>query len=177
MAIGPSALRDALFGTRSHTEVRPCRVPYLPGVSQYRWQARGITLAAARLGCAAGCAVSEAAQDPHAHRAQDVFWCAASGAVDFRRALNALAWQCAGNSGLPCHACPANTSWLPQTSHATPHPFPPPPAPAAANERTFLSWLAMATTLGTISTAIAGFSVADADSKHKGGISQVGGCW
>jgi uncharacterized membrane protein YidH (DUF202 family) len=41
-----------------------------------------------------------------------------------------------------------------------------------ANERTFLSWLAMATTLGTISTAIAGFSVADADSKHKGGISQ-----
>ena len=33
----------------------------------------------------------------------------------------------------------------------------------------------MATTLGTISTAIAGFSVADADGKHKGGISQVGG--
>ncbi len=32
----------------------------------------------------------------------------------------------------------------------------------------------MATTLGTISTAIAGFSVADADGKHKGGISQVG---
>lgn len=27
-----------------------------------------------------------------------------------------------------------------------------------ANERTFLAWLGMATTLGTISTAIAGFS-------------------
>ena len=44
----------------------------------------------------------------------------------------------------------------------------------AANERTFLAWLSMATTLGTVGTAIAGFAVEDADapSHHKGGISQ-----
>ncbi|EFN54292.1 hypothetical protein CHLNCDRAFT_135880 [Chlorella variabilis] len=41
-----------------------------------------------------------------------------------------------------------------------------------ANERTFLAWLGMATTLGTVSTAIAGFAVEDAEAKHKGGISQ-----
>ena len=40
-----------------------------------------------------------------------------------------------------------------------------------ANERTFLSWLSMATTLGTVGTAIAGFAVEDADAKdHKTGI-------
>lgn len=43
---------------------------------------------------------------------------------------------------------------------------------AAANERTFLAWLGMATTLGTVSTAIAGFAVEDSDAGHKGGISQ-----
>jgi uncharacterized membrane protein YidH (DUF202 family) len=42
----------------------------------------------------------------------------------------------------------------------------------AANERTFLAWLGMATTLGTVSTAIAGFAVEDSDAKLKGGISQ-----
>ncbi|KAI3435623.1 hypothetical protein D9Q98_001683 [Chlorella vulgaris] len=40
-----------------------------------------------------------------------------------------------------------------------------------ANERTFLAWLGMATTLGTVSTAIAGFAVEDEDVKHSGGIS------
>ncbi|KAL4435031.1 hypothetical protein ABPG77_003856 [Micractinium sp. CCAP 211/92] len=40
-----------------------------------------------------------------------------------------------------------------------------------ANERTFLAWLGMATTLGTVSTAIAGFSVEDGR-ERKGGISQ-----
>lgn len=45
------------------------------------------------------------------------------------------------------------------------------PCPVAANERTFLAWLGMATTLGTISTAIAGFAVADGEGKHQGGIS------
>lgn len=39
----------------------------------------------------------------------------------------------------------------------------------AANERTFLSWLSMATTLGTVGTAIAGFAVED-ESADKGGI-------
>eukprot|EP00890_Picochlorum_soloecismus_P001021 jgi/Picsp_1/191/NSC_00190-R1_vacuolar transporter chaperone 1 len=40
-----------------------------------------------------------------------------------------------------------------------------------ANERTFLSWLSMATTLGTVGTAIAGFAVEDEDAKeHKTGI-------
>ena len=47
-----------------------------------------------------------------------------------------------------------------------------PTRPCAANERTFLAWLGMATTLGTVSTAIAGFAVEDAEAKHKGGISQ-----
>lgn len=44
----------------------------------------------------------------------------------------------------------------------------------AANERTFLSWLSMAVTLGSVGTAIAGFAVEDEDSpgQHKGGISQ-----
>ena len=44
---------------------------------------------------------------------------------------------------------------------------------AAANERTFLSWLSMATTLGTVGTAIAGFAVADADASgnQRGGVS------
>ncbi|KAH7618884.1 putative Vacuolar transporter chaperone 1 [Nannochloris sp. 'desiccata'] len=43
-----------------------------------------------------------------------------------------------------------------------------------ANERTFLSWLSMAVTLGSVGTAIAGFAVEDEDSpgQHKGGISQ-----
>ncbi|KAL4458180.1 hypothetical protein ABPG75_013045 [Micractinium tetrahymenae] len=40
-----------------------------------------------------------------------------------------------------------------------------------ANERTFLAWLGMATTLGTVSTAIAGFSVEDGR-ERRGGISQ-----
>lgn len=44
--------------------------------------------------------------------------------------------------------------------------------PCAANERTFLAWLSMATTLGTISTAIAGFAVDEEGSKHGAAISQ-----
>lgn len=46
--------------------------------------------------------------------------------------------------------------------------------PGAANERTFLAWLSMATTLGTVATAIAGFSVDAEDetgTKHKRSIS------
>mmetsp|Transcript_2648 Transcript_2648/g.5384 ORF Transcript_2648/g.5384 Transcript_2648/m.5384 type:complete len:168 (-) Transcript_2648:136-639(-) len=39
-----------------------------------------------------------------------------------------------------------------------------------ANERTFLSWLSMATTMGTIGTAIAGFAVEDEKGIRKGGI-------
>lgn len=46
------------------------------------------------------------------------------------------------------------------------------PSTYAANERTFLSWLSMATTIGTVGTAIAGFAVEDKTSPHKGGISQ-----
>jgi len=43
----------------------------------------------------------------------------------------------------------------------------------AANERTFLSWLSMATTLGTVGTAIAGFAVeADEQGSRKKGISK-----
>lgn len=41
---------------------------------------------------------------------------------------------------------------------------------AVANERTFLSWLSMATTMGTIGTAIAGFAVEDEKGIRKGGI-------
>ena len=43
-----------------------------------------------------------------------------------------------------------------------------------ANERTFLAWLSMATTLGTVGTAVAGFAVADEDAKRgrRGGVSQ-----
>lgn len=37
-----------------------------------------------------------------------------------------------------------------------------------ANERTFLAWLSMATTLGTISTAIAGFAADGADGSKSG---------
>lgn len=48
----------------------------------------------------------------------------------------------------------------------------PSPLVCAANERTFLAWLSMATTLGTIGTAIAGFSVEDdGTGKHPGPIS------
>ncbi|KAL6766846.1 VTC1 [Auxenochlorella protothecoides x Auxenochlorella symbiontica] len=36
-----------------------------------------------------------------------------------------------------------------------------------ANERTFLAWLSMATTLGTVATAIAGFSVEDGDASGR----------
>lgn len=74
-----------------------------------------------------------------------------------------------------------------------PYPHPPqihtnthhccPPAPPAANERTFLAWLSMATTLGTVGTAIAGLAE-DGTGKHQGPISQVGAegerataCW
>jgi uncharacterized membrane protein YidH (DUF202 family) len=39
-----------------------------------------------------------------------------------------------------------------------------------ANERTFLSWLSMATTLGSVGTAIAGFAVADEKAITKHGI-------
>ena len=48
----------------------------------------------------------------------------------------------------------------------------PSPLPRAANERTFLAWMGMATTLGTVSTAIAGFAVADEEGKQRGGIGQ-----
>lgn len=52
-----------------------------------------------------------------------------------------------------------------------PHPGPHlayPPAPSkTANERTFLAWLSMATTLGTVATAIAGFAVEDEDSSGR----------
>ena len=41
----------------------------------------------------------------------------------------------------------------------------------AANERTFLAWLGMATTLGTVGTAIAGFAVEGPDGKKHGAIS------
>lgn len=41
----------------------------------------------------------------------------------------------------------------------------------AANERTFLAWLSMATTLGTVGTAIAGFAVEDESTKTHGAIS------
>ena len=41
-----------------------------------------------------------------------------------------------------------------------------------ANERTFLSWLSMATTLVSVGTAIAGFAVADEKAITKHGISQ-----
>lgn len=48
-----------------------------------------------------------------------------------------------------------------------------PCSPAAANERTFLSWMGMAVTLGTIGTAIAGFAVTeDETGATKGIISQ-----
>jgi len=39
-----------------------------------------------------------------------------------------------------------------------------------ANERTFLSWLSMATTMGSIGTAIAGFAVEDDEAITKHGI-------
>ena len=41
-----------------------------------------------------------------------------------------------------------------------------------ANERTYLSWLAMATTLGSVGTAIAGFVYKDPSGKEKGIISK-----
>jgi uncharacterized membrane protein YidH (DUF202 family) len=41
-----------------------------------------------------------------------------------------------------------------------------------ANERTFLSWLSMATTLGSVGTAIAGFAVADEKAITKHGIKE-----
>lgn len=41
-----------------------------------------------------------------------------------------------------------------------------------ANERTFLSWMSMATTLGSVGTAIAGFAVADEKAITKHGIQE-----
>ena len=62
-------------------------------------------------------------------------------------------------------------------SHSNPTPprapaLPPTLSRPAANERTFLAWLSMATTLGTVSTAISGFAVADEEAQARGGISQ-----
>lgn len=66
--------------------------------------------------------------------------------------------------------------WCSPIPTPTPHTYthaPLLPTPLAANERTFLAWLSMATTLGTVGTAIAGLAE-DGTGKHQGPISQVG---
>ena len=74
------------------------------------------------------------------------------------RGLAGCGAQTLANQGLP----PASV----------PGPHAPPtaslPSPPAANERTFLAWLSMATTLGTVATAIARFSVEDGAKPSKG---------
>jgi len=97
--------------------------------------------------------------------------------------------HCAQTNPASMHSRPTDK----ERSHPVLCPLPPPPpiSPQGtmmriepktffANERTFLSWLHMAVTLGSIAAALLGFSSNKGQVRRKGGIggqSNCGGCF